>query len=368
MLIAIRSRYCCVFCMSCELGSLGEIARRIDGLVIGDPNVRIASIAAVEDAESATLTFATDERYLRAALESRAAAILAATSAVDSRTTYAKPIVVVTFPRLALASLLAVFETPRLKGPFVDPSATIDPSVTVGADVYIARDVSVGAGTVIGARSVLAPGCVIGANTTIGEDCYIDTRAYVGERSVLGDRVTLKPQAVIAGQGFGWAFLDGGLCRIPQIGYVQLGDDVEIGSNTCVDRAQTGVTAIGEGTKIDNLVQIGHNCRIGKHCAIAAQSGLAGSTIVGDYVQMGGQVGIAGHLTIGSRVRIAARSEVWGEIADGMVVSGAPARAHRQTLKIQAYFRRIPELYERLRALEKHVVSPSNPQQNSSAV
>jgi UDP-3-O-[3-hydroxymyristoyl] glucosamine N-acyltransferase len=349
-----------------ELGSLGDIARRTDGVVIGDPGVRIASIAAVEDAESGTLTFATDERYLKAALESRAAAILAAASAVDARKSYEKPLVIVPSPRVALASLLAMVETPRLKGPFVDPSASIDPSASVGAEVYIGRDVTVGAGAVIGARSVLAGGAVIAANVTLGEDCYIDTRAYVGERSVLGNRVTLKPQAVIGGQGFGWAFLDGGLRRIPQIGYVQLGDDVEIGSNACVDRAQTGVTSIGEGTKIDNLVQIGHNCRIGKHCAIAAQCGLAGSTIVGDYVQMGGQVGVAGHLAIGSRVRIAARSEVWGNIADDLVVSGAPARAHRQTLKVQAYFRRLPELFERLKSLEKRAVSPANPQENSS--
>jgi UDP-3-O-[3-hydroxymyristoyl] glucosamine N-acyltransferase len=354
--------------MTSELGSLGDIARRTDGLVIGDPNVRVASIAAVEDAESATLTFATDEHYLQAALESRAAAILAAASAVDWRTTYAKPIVVVRSPRLALASLLTAFETPRLKGPFVDPSATIDPSVRVGADVYIGRDVTLAAGATIGTRSVVGPGSVIAANATIGEDCYIETRAYVGERSLLGNRVTLKPQAIIGGQGFGWAFLDGGLRRIPQVGSVQLGDDVEVGSNTCLDRAQTGVTAIGEGTKIDNLVQIGRNCRVGKHCAIAAQSGLAGSTIVGDHVQIGGQVGIAGHLTIGSRVRIAARSQVWGNIADDMVVSGAPARAHRRTLKSEAYLRRLPELYERLKSLEEHAFSPSNPQQNSSTL
>ncbi len=336
-----------------ELGSLADIARRTDGVVIGDPNVRIASIAAVEDAESATLTFATDERYMKAALESRAAAILAAESAVDSRISYSKPIVVVPSPRAALASLLAMVETPLPRGPFADPSAAIDPSATIGADVYVGRDVTVGAGAVVGARTVLGPGCVIAEHATLGEECFIDTRAYVGEGSVLGNRVVLKPHAVIGGQGFGWAFLDGGLRRIPQIGYVQLGDDVEIGSNTCVDRAQTGVTSIGEGTKIDNLVQIGHNCRIGKHCAIAAQSGLAGSTIVGDYVQMGGQVGVKGHLTIGSRVRVAARSEVWGNIADGLVVSGAPARAHRQTLKVQAYFQRLPELFERLTSLEK---------------
>jgi UDP-3-O-[3-hydroxymyristoyl] glucosamine N-acyltransferase len=163
---------------------------------------------------------------------------------------------------------------------------------------------------------------------------FDDIRAYVGDACILGNHVMLKPQAVVGSEGFGWAFLDGALQRIPQIGIVELGDDVQIGANSCVDRAQTGVTAIGEGTKIDNLVQIGHNCSIGKHCAIAAQTGLAGSTIVGDYVQIGGQVGIAGHLHIGTRARIAARSAVWGNIADDTIVSGSPARPHRDVLKI----------------------------------
>jgi UDP-3-O-[3-hydroxymyristoyl] glucosamine N-acyltransferase len=193
---------------------------------------------------------------------------------------------------------------------------------------------------------------IIGADVALGEDCFIDTRAYFGEGSVLGDRVILKPHGIVGSEGFGWAFMDGALRKIPQIGIVQLGNDVEIGANSCVDRAQTGVTSIGDGTKIDNLVQIGHNCRIGRHCAIAGQCGMAGSTIIGDYVQIGGQVGIKGHLTVGSRVRIAARSEIWGNIADDAVVSGAPARLHRETLKVQAYVRRLPKLFERIEALE----------------
>jgi UDP-3-O-[3-hydroxymyristoyl] glucosamine N-acyltransferase len=340
-----------------ELGLLREIAAMTGGRVIGDPDLRVTSISAIDDAEPHTMTFATDERYLQAALGSRAAAILAATSAIDPEATYAKPIVAVESPRVALSSLLAIFETPRLKGPYVDAFATIDPSATIHADVYIARDATVGAGAVIGARSVIGVGAVVGAGTVLGEDCIIDTRAYIGDRCTLGDRVILKPQAVVGSEGFGWAFLEGALRKIPQIGTVQLGNDVEIGANSCVDRAQTGVTSVGDGTKIDNLVQIGHNCRIGKHTAIAALCGLAGSTIVGDYVQIGGQVGIAGHLTIGSRVRIAARAEVWGNIESDTTISGTPARPHRETLKARAYLRRLPELYRRLEAIEKHVAT-----------
>jgi UDP-3-O-[3-hydroxymyristoyl] glucosamine N-acyltransferase len=336
-----------------ELGMLGDIAETIGGLVIGDPNLRVASIASIDDADAATLTYATDEHYLKAALASRAGAILAASSVIDPDETYVKPIVAVASPRIALSSLLAAFETPRVKGPYVDPSAAIHPSATIHADVYIGRDVTIGQGATIGARSVLGAGAVIGADAVLGEDCFIDTRAYVGEASILGDRVILKPHAIIGSDGFGWAFMDGALRRIPQIGIVQLGNDVEIGANSCVDRAQTGVTSIGDGTKIDNLVQIGHNCRIGKHCAIAAQCGMAGSTIIGDYVQIGGQVGLKGHLTVGSRVRIAARSEIWGDIADDTVVSGAPARHHRETLKVQAYVRRLPKLFDRVEALER---------------
>jgi UDP-3-O-[3-hydroxymyristoyl] glucosamine N-acyltransferase len=341
-----------------ELGLLRDIAAMTGGHVIGDPDLRVTSISAIDDAGADAMTFATDERYLQAALGSRAAAILAATSAIDPKATYAKPIVAVESPRVALSSLLAIFETPRLKGPYADASATIDPSATIHADVYIARGATVGPGAVIGARSIIGVGAVVGAGTVIGEDCVIDTRAYIGDRCTLGDRVILKPQAVVGSGGFGWAFLEGALRKIPQIGTVQLGNDVEVGANTCIDRAQTGVTSVGDGTKIDNLVQIGHNCHIGKHCAIAALCGLAGSTIVGDYVQIGGQVGIAGHLTIGSRVRIAARAEVWGSVEPDSTISGSPARPHRERLKSQAYLRRLPELYRRLEAIEKHIAAP----------
>ena len=336
-----------------DLGTLGEIAARTGGRVVGDVNVRVASIASIDDADATTLTFATDERYLRAALASRAAAVLAATAAADPNATYEKPLVVVDSPRLALSSLLATFEAPTAKGPYIDATARIDPTARLGFDVYVGEGAIVGAGAVIGARTVLAAGAVVTAGARLGEDCFIDVRAYVGEGSVLGNRVILKPQAVIGSEGFGWAFMEGALRKIPQIGIVELGDDVQIGANSCVDRAQTGFTSIGAGTKIDNLVQVGHNSRIGKHCAIAALCGMAGSTIIGDYVQIGGQVGIAGHLKIGSRVRIAARSEVWGDIDDDLIVSGAPARAHRETLKIQAYSRRLPKLFERVEALEK---------------
>jgi UDP-3-O-[3-hydroxymyristoyl] glucosamine N-acyltransferase len=165
--------------------------------------------------------------------------------------------------------------------------------------------------------------------------------------------VILHSGSVIGSEGFGWAFLEGRLERIPQVGNVVLEDEVEIGANSCVDRAQTGSTFIGEGTKIDNLVQIGHNCRIGKHCAIASQTGFAGSTSVGDFVKIAGQVGTRGHMHIGSGVTIAGQSGVWGDVPDGAMISGNPARDHRETLRNEVMLRKLPDLLKRVNALEK---------------
>ncbi len=339
--------------MNADLGTLAEIAERTGGRVIGDAGVRVARIAAIDDVDATALTFATDERFLKTALASRAAAILADAKLVDPDKSYAKPIVAVASPRLALAALLTILEPPRPRGPYTHPSAVVDPSATLGADVYLGAHVVVGPDASIGAETVLAAGVVIGAGARVGAGCMLHPRAYVADRCVLGDRVVLKAQAIVGSDGFGWAFLEGTLQKIPQIGIVELGDDVEIGSNTCIDRAQTGVTSIGRGTKIDNLCQIGHNCRIGAHCAIAAQTGLAGTTIVGDYVQMGGKSGSAGHLTIGSRAKLAAGSGAWGDIEEGATVGGIPARDLREYIRSQAYVRRLPKLVERVEALER---------------
>jgi len=339
--------------VSGDLGTLGAIAERIGGRVIGDAGVRVGRIAAIDDVDATALTFATDERFLRAALESRAAAVLADEKLVDAGMAYAKPIVAVASPRLALAALLTQLEAPRPRGPFVHPSAVVDPRASIGADVYIGTLAAIAADASIGARTVIGAGVVVGARASMGADCLLHPRAYVADGCRLGDRVVLQAQAIVGSDGFGWAFLDGALQKIPQIGIVEIGDDVEIGANTCIDRAQTGVTSIGSGTKIDNLCQIGHNCRIGRHSAIAAQVGLAGTTIVGDYVQIGGQAGLGGHLSIGSRARIAGGAEVWGDVPEGATVSGSPARDHRANLRVQASVRRLPKLYDRVDALER---------------
>lgn len=335
-----------------SLGTLGDLAARTGGRVVGDPGVSIERIAAIDEVDATTLTFAVDARYLRAALESRAAAVLADESLVVDGERYGKPILAVPSARIALAALLRSLEPPRPQGPAIHPTAIVDPSAQIGSEVWIGPHVTIGARARIGDRCVLQAGVVIGADAVLGADSLLHPQAYLADRCIAGARVVLQTGAVIGSDGFGWAFLDGRLVKIPQIGIVTLGDDVEIGANTCVDRAQTGVTAIGEGTKIDNLCQIGHNCRIGRHSAIAAMCGLAGTTVIGDYCRIGGQVGFKGHVTIGNQVTIGAGSTVWGNIEDGVFVSGRPAHNHRDEIRLQAYLRRLPKLFARVDALE----------------
>jgi UDP-3-O-[3-hydroxymyristoyl] glucosamine N-acyltransferase len=335
-----------------SLGTLGELARRTGGLVVGDPSVAIERIAAVDDADGTALTFAVDERYLRAALGSRAAAVLTDASLLTESEAYAKPILAVPSARVALAALLAALEPPRPRGPFVHPTAAVDPAAHLGADVWVGPHAAIGARAQVGARTVLHAGVVLGDDARVGADCLFHPRAFLADRCIAGDRVVLQAGAVIGSDGFGWAFLDGGLVKIPQVGIVTLGDDVEIGANTCVDRAQTGVTSIGEGTKIDNLCQIGHNARIGKHTAIAAFAGLAGTTTIGDYCRIAGQALFPGHTTVGNRVTIGGASHVWGNVPDDAFVTGQPAMEHRGWVRLQAYIRRLPKLFARVDALE----------------
>lgn len=333
--------------------TLAEYAAHVGGTVRGDPAVVVDRISGIEDAGPSSLTFAVDERYLRAALDSRAAAVLTEPTFANSVAAPRKPLLVVASARVALAALLAELEPARVRGPYRDPSASVAATATIGPDVYVGPHAVVGAAAVVGADSILEAGSIVGAEAKLGRGAHLHARALFLERCVAGERLTMQAGAVVGADGFGYAFLDGRFLKIPQIGNVVLGDDVEIGANTCIDRAQTGATTVGEGTKIDNLVQVGHNCRIGRHCGFAAMNGLAGSAVVGDYTVCGGKSAVGGHVTVGSRVTIAGNTMVWSDVPDGAFVSGAPAQDHRTELRQQVRVRNLDKLYERVSALER---------------
>ena len=335
------------------LGTLAELQARVGGTLVGDGSVAIARVCGIEDATADALTFATNEKYYANALAGKAGAVLVDASVARGDEPPSKPLLVVENARAALAIFLASLKTPRPRGPYRHPSAVVEDGATVADDVYLGAHAVIGAGATIASGSTIGVGAYVGANARIGKDTWLHPHAVVHERCVVGDRVVLHSGSVIGSEGFGWAFIDGRLERIPQIGNVVLHDDVEIGANTCIDRAQTGSTEIGRGTKIDNLVQIGHNCRIGEHCAIAAQTGMAGSTSVGDYVKIAGQVGTRGHMHIGSRVTVAGQSGVWGDVEDGAMISGNPARDHREWMKAEVMLRRLPKTIARIDALER---------------
>jgi UDP-3-O-[3-hydroxymyristoyl] glucosamine N-acyltransferase len=338
------------------LGTLKELASRIGGRVVGDGSVRIARVSTVDEAGDDALTFATSSAYLAAAMASGAAAILVEESLAGAA---GKPLLVVANARHALAQLLAELKPRRPQGPFRHPSAVVESDAELAADVYVGPHAYIGRRAAIGRGGAVGPGVYIGDDVSIGESVWIHAHASVLAGTRIGDRVVLHAGCVIGSEGFGWAFLGERSERIPQIGNVVLEDDVEIGANTCVDRAQTGSTRIGTGTKIDNLVQVGHNCRIGKHCVIASLTGLAGSTIIGDYVKVAGQVGFKGHVTVGSGVTIAGQSGVWKDVADGATVSGNPAREHRDELRREVMIRKLPKLFDRVEALERSRSRPA---------
>ena len=331
---------------------LAELAQRVNGRIAGDKNLSIARVAAVDDASADSLTFATDQTYVQAALRSEAGAILLEESLAHLGEGSGKSLLIVASTRLALSEILRAFERPVPRGAFVHPTAIVEQSAQIGRDVYIGPLVYIGERAVIGDNVTLQTGALVAADAILGAGALLNARATVLEGSQIGARVVLHTGCVIGSEGFGWAFNEGRLQKIPQVGNVVLEDDVEIGANTCVDRAQTGSTRIGRGTKIDNLCQIGHNCRIGQHSALAAQCGLAGTTVIGSFTQVGGQAGFKGHITIGSRVTIGGGSAVWGDVPDDAFVSGRPARPHKEELRREVMVRKLPKLFSRVDALE----------------
>ena len=331
---------------------LEEISRTIGGSVIGSSDATVSGVSSLAEAGPTDLGYVASDRYIKAALESRAAAFVVGRDIPE----LSRPQILVQNPAYAFARIAATFfvspvqsrgiaeQIARGEGVEIGPQASIWPFVTLGDRCHI------------GARVTLYPGVFIGDNATIGDDTVLYPNVTVREGCRIGSRVIIHSGTVIGSDGFGYVQHEGRHHKIPQLGIVCIEDDVELGANVTVDRATFGRTVIKRGTKVDNLVQVAHNVSIGEHSILVAQVGIAGSTRLGHHVIVGGQAGLADHLEIGDQVMIAARSGVNRSLTGNQIVSGAPVMPHEVAMKAMAVIPRLPELRRQLRDLEQRML------------
>ena len=326
-----------------------EIATLLAGEVLGDAHATLTGFATADTARPGDLTFAETEEFLISAENSAATAVIAGKNASSAK----KTIIRVDNPRIAFAKALnAFFPEPKFAAG-VHPSAVIAASAQVDATAHIGPHCVIGERVKIGAGVVLRSGNSIGDDCVIGDGTMLFANATLYPRTQIGQRARLHAGVVIGADGFGYVFDVDAHRKIPQIGNVVIGDDVEIGANTTIDRGALGSTVVGKGTKIDNLVQVGHNVELGEHCILCAQVGIAGSAKLGNHTILAGQVGIAGHLKIGNRVTIGSKSGVMHNIADGEQWLGIPAQPDRQAKRMMIAMQRLPDLLKKVAAWEK---------------
>ena len=333
---------------------IADIARALD-VAVPETDVEITSVAGVQDAQPGQITYVASDKYLSELVNSHASAVIVSRKAKLSPDWESRSLRV-DDPELAIGKVLAMFAPPMPR-----PAVGVDPSAKVAASAIIGKDVAIGALAVIGERtnigtgSIVHSGACVSADVMIGEQCELHSNTVIRERITLGNRVIIHAGTVIGSDGFGYRWDGRQHAKIPQIGTVIIEDDVEIGSCVCIDRAKFGATRIGRGTKIDNLVQIGHNAEVGPHCIIVGQAGLAGSVKLGVGVILGGQTAVRDHIHMGDGSIGAACSGVAEDVESKAIVSGTPALPHRQSLREQAALRRLPHLVVQVRQLQEMV-------------
>jgi UDP-3-O-[3-hydroxymyristoyl] glucosamine N-acyltransferase len=333
-----------------------QLADWVGGEVVGDPGTAVRNPAALGDAEPGDFSFVTDgEKNLKAWAASNAAAAFVS----PNFTADARPVVKVPDPLAAFIQVVLKLRGERAEPREVHPTAVVHPTAELGPNARVGPNAVVGEGTVIGANATVHAGAVVGRFCAIGDDFTLFPNATLYDDCKVGHRVTVHTGAVIGADGFGYRLVKGRHEKVPQLGWVELGDDVEVGANAAVDRGAVGATRIGTGTKIDNLVMVGHNCRIGRHNILVGQAGLAGSCTTGEYVVIAGQAGTADHIHIGDRAVLGAQCGVLSDIPPDTEVLGSPAFPRREYLRTilgiqkMAEFRdEVKELKKRVRALE----------------
>jgi len=330
-----------------------EIAEKLGGRVEGDAAAVITGLAGIRDAHKGDLTFVANSRYVTAAAATKATAVIVTE---DWSRPCSATLIRVKNPDKAFAEAAVLFAPPPISFPAgVHPTAVIGRNVKLGKDVFVGPYCVIEPGVVIGDRCVIYAWCYIGHETTIGEDCKFYPQVTIRERAQIGKKVIIHNGTVIGSDGFG--YIQEGTVRkkIPQVGIVAIGDDVEIGANVTIDRARFGKTSIGNGVKIDNLVQIAHNVVIGANSVIVAQAGIAGSTSIGERTILAAQSGVVGHLEIGSDVKVLAQSGVTKDLPSNAVVFGSPAMPHDKAATVRAHTMRLPELKSKIIMIEERL-------------
>ncbi len=318
-----------------------QLAELVGGVVVGDAGRAIQSARTLDEAQADDITFIEKRNFVARLNASKADAAVAP---MDLNVP-GKTLIQVADPLMAFVTIVQHLQGKTAPAPTgIHPTALVHPSAVIGADPSIAANVHVGANTTIGNRCRLNPGVVVGNNCKIGDDATLYPHVVLYDDTSLGDRVIIHANAVLGADGFGYRFQQGRHVKVPQLGTVVIGNDVEIGAGSCVDRGAFGSTVIGDGTKIDNLVQIAHNCQIGKHNVIAAQGGIAGSSSTGNYVGMGGQAGISDHVKVGDAVMIGAKTGVFRDVPARQRMFLYPAFEERDAARIVACLRRLPSM------------------------
>jgi UDP-3-O-[3-hydroxymyristoyl] glucosamine N-acyltransferase len=333
------------------LFTAADIAKQLEGEVIGDPMTPITGFAPADSAKAGDLTFAENEHYFARAEKSAASAILVN----GNLSSGSKVLIRVSNARVAFARVMNLFFPAAKFLPGVHPTAVVSPSAQVDPTACLGPHSVVGDRVRIGARTVLQACNCIEADCQIGDEVHLFPNVTLYSRTQIGNRVRIHAGTVIGSDGFGYVLDKGEHLKVPQIGNVIIQDDVEIGANVTIDRGALGSTVIGKGTKIDNLVQVGHNVVIGEHSIVISQVGIAGSTKLGNYDTLAGQVGLAGHLKIGNNVRISAQSGVMNDIPDGENWLGTPAQPDKRMKRTYIALMRLPELLRKVSALEKRL-------------
>ncbi len=338
---------------------IDELARVLGGNFQGDGSREIRGVAALETAAPHDLTFAEGPRATEKAAESHAGCILVEPGV----TVLGKTTIAVARPKLAFVRAVEAILPAQAPPPGIHPTAVIAPDVRLGEGVSVGPHVVIESGTVVGARTHLAGGVFLGERVEVGQDCVFHPRVAVYAGAKIGNRVILHAGVVIGSDGFGYVFAEGRHVKFPQLGQVILEDDVEIGSNSTVDRGSLGTTVIGQGTKIDNLVQVAHNVRIGRHCVIAAQTGISGSCTIGDYVVMGGQVGMGDHAHVEDQAVLGGGAGILpGKIVrKGETIWGRPGRPLAEFKRLYAQYAHLPRLAEKVKDLSRRLDKLSPP-------